>query len=427
MLKNKPMPKNKYLFPLILVTSLFFLWAFLHNINSILIPHLKKALELTDTQSSYIDVAVYLAYFLIAIPAGLFVHKYSYKKGIILGLILFATGAFLFIPAANSQSYLFFLVAIFISASGATFLETIANPYVSILGDKETATQRLNFAQSFNGAGALLAPVIGGQLILSGVEHTPAELKNMSAGQLAAYLQSEANTVKLPYMVIGVVVIILILFFVFTNIPAVKEDDAAVDGHAPGADFSVRVLKHNHLKWAVIAEFCYVGAQVCVASFFIRYAKFVASMGEKEAAFLLGFIAMAGFMIGRFAGTFIMKYIEPAKLLTLYAAINIVLMIVALTASGHVALYSLMAVPFFMSIMFPTIFALGIKGLGEETKIASSFLVMSIIGGGVAPWIMGQISDKTGSIQTAYVVPLICFVVILYFGIKGHKVVKKAI
>jgi FHS family L-fucose permease-like MFS transporter len=421
------MAKNKYLFPLILVTSLFFLWAFLHNINSVLIPHLKKALELTDTQSSYIDVAVYTAYFLIAIPAGLFVHKYSYKKGIILGLILFATGAFLFIPAANSQSYIFFLVAIFISASGATFLETVANPYVSILGDKETSTQRLNFAQSFNGAGALLAPVIGGQLILSGIEHTPAELKSMSHVQLAAYLQSEADTVKLPYMVIGIVVIILILLFVFTNIPSVKEDDAAVGDHSPGADFSVRVLKHMHLRWAVIAEFCYVGAQVSVGSFFVRYAKFVAGMAEKEAAFLFGFIAMGGFMLGRFAGTVIMKYIDPAKLLSIYAVINIVLLIVALTATGHVALYALMAVPFFMSIMFPTIFALGIKGLGEETKIASSFLVMSIIGGGVAPLFMGLISDKTGSIQMAYIVPLICFLVILYFGVRGHRVVKKAI
>jgi FHS family L-fucose permease-like MFS transporter len=421
------MSKNKYLFPLILVTSLFFLWAFLHNINSILIPHLKKALELSDTQSSYIDVAVYSAYFLIAIPAGLFVHKYSYKKGIILGLVLFALGAFLFIPAANTQSYTFFLVAIFISASGATFLETVANPYVSILGDKETSTQRLNFAQSFNGAGALLAPIIGGQLILSGIEHTPAELKSMSAGQLAAYLQSEADTVKLPYIVIGIVVIVLILLFVFTSIPSVKEDDDAVESHSPGADFSIAVFKNSHLKWAVIAEFCYVGSQVCVGSFFIRYAKFVANMGEKEAAVLFGFVAMGGFMVGRFAGTFIMKYIDPAKLLSIYAAVNIVLLIVALTTTGNVALYSLMAVPFFMSIMFPTIFALGIKGLGEETKIASSFLVMSIIGGGVAPLFMGLISDRTGSIQLAYIVPLICFLVILYFGVKGHKVIKRAI
>jgi FHS family L-fucose permease-like MFS transporter len=188
----------------------------------------------------------------------------------------------------------------------------------------------------------------------------------------------------------------------------------------------VSVLKNSHLKWAVIAEFFYVGAQVCVGSFFIRYAKFVADMAEKEAAFLYGSIAMVGFMIGRFTGTFFMKYIDPARLLSIYAAVNVVLLIIALTTTGHVALYSVMAVPFFMSIMFPTIFALGIKGLGEETKIASSFLVMAIIGGGVAPWFMGRISDMTGSIQMAYVVPLICFVVILYFGVKGHKIVKKA-
>ena len=418
------MSKNKYLFPLILVTSLFFLWAFLHNINPILIPHLKKACQLTDTQSSFIDSAVYLGYFLIAIPAGLFVHKYSYKKGIILGLILYATGALLFIPAASAQSYTFFLVALFIIASGATFLETVANPYISVLGDKETSAQRLNFAQSFNGVGAFVAPIVGGQVILSGVEHTPEELKRMSAGQLAAYLQSEASTVKIPYLIIGAIVIVLILLFIFTHIPDVKEDDSAVESHAPGADFSVSVLKHKHLAWAVIAQFFYVGAQVGVGSFFIRYAKFVAGMAEKEAAFLWGSIAMVGFMVGRFAGTFFMKFIDPAKLLSIYAGISIILLAVGLTTHGNVALYSVMAVPFFMSIMFPTIFALGIKGLGEETKIASSFLVMSIIGGGIAPLFMGLISDKTSSIQMAYIVPLICFVIILYYGVKGHKVVK---
>ncbi len=418
------MSKNKYLFPFILVTSLFFLWAFLHNTNPILIPHLKKACQLTDTQSSFIDSAVYLGYFLIAIPAGLFMHKYSYKQGIILGLILYAAGAFLFIPAATAHSYTFFLFALFIIASGATFLETVANPYISILGDKETSTQRLNFAQSFNGVGAFVAPIIGGKFILSGIEHTPAELKSMSAGQLAAYLQSEADTVKIPYMIMGGAVIILILLFVFTHLPNVKEDDSAVGNHSPGTDFSIRVLKHRHLAWAVVAQFFYVGAQVGVGSFFIRYSKFVAAVGEKDAAFLWGSIAMVGFMVGRFAGTFFMRFIDPARLLTIYAAINILLLIIALTTHGNIALYAIMAVPFFMSIMFPTIFALGIKGLGEETKIASSFLVMSIIGGGVAPLFMGLISDRTGSIQMAYIVPLLCFFVVLYYGLKGHKVVK---
>jgi FHS family L-fucose permease-like MFS transporter len=420
-LPNNHMPKRNYLLPLILVTSLFFLWAFLHNIDPILIPHLKKACQLSDTQSSFIDVAVYLAYFVIAIPAGLFMHKYGYKRGIIFGLILYAAGAILFVPAASERSYTFFLFALFVIASGATFLETVANPYIAVLGDKESAAQRLNFAQSFNGVGAFMAPIIGGQVILSGVEHTPAELKAMSPLQLAAYLQSEANTVKVPYLVIAGVVIILIILFLCTTIPDVKEDDSALDHHSP-QQFSVGVLKNRHLVWAIIAQFFYVGAQVGVGSFFIRYAKYVSGMNEKNAAFLLGWVVMVGFMLGRFAGTFLMRFVKPARLLSIYAAIAAALLLIALNTKGDVALYSVVAVPFFMSIMYPTIFVLGINGLGEETKIASSFLVMSIIGGGAAPVLMGLISDKTGSIQTAYVVPLICFIVILYFGLRGHKV-----
>jgi len=413
--------KNKYLIPLILVTSLFFLWAFLHNINPILIPHLKKACELSDQQSSYIDVSVYFAYFLVAIPAGLFMHKYGYKKGIIFGLILYATGALLVIPAASERSYFFFLFAFFIIASGATFLETVANPYIAGLGDKETSEQRLNFAQSFNGVGAVIAPILGGKFILTGIEHTSAEIKTLAAnGQLGAYLQSEADTVKAPYLIIGCAVILLIILFFLTPIPEVKEDDSEVHG---ATEFSIGVLRHKHLLWAVIAQFFYVGAQVGVGSFFIRYAKYVVNMNEKDAAYIFGSIAMVGFMAGRFTGTFFMRYIKPARLLSIYAFINVLLLIVGIFMKGNVALYSVIAIPFFMSIMYPTIFALGIKGLGEETKIAASFLVMAIIGGALAPPLMGFISDKTGSIQNAYIVPLICFLFVLYYGIKGHKVV----
>ncbi|RYZ96718.1 MAG: L-fucose:H+ symporter permease [Sphingobacteriaceae bacterium] len=419
------MSKNKYLFPLILVTSLFFLWAFLHNINPILIPHLKKACQLTDTQSSFIDASVYLAYFLVAIPAGLFMHKHGYKKGIIFGLILYAVGAALFIPAAGMRSYAFFLFALFVIASGATFLEAVANPYIAILGNKDTSAQRLNFAQSFNGVGSFIAPIIGGQIILSGIEHSQAELKAMPAAALFAYLQSEADTVKVPYIVIAVLVVVLLILFLFTHIPEVKEDDSEVSSHSPGTDFSVSVLQHRHLSMAIVAQFFYVGAQVGIGSFFIRYAKHVANINEKNAAFIWGSVAMVGFMAGRFAGTFLMRYIKPAKLLSIYAAISILLLVVALFTTGSVALYAVIAVPFFMSIMYPTIFALGIKGLGEETKTAASFLVMAIIGGGIAPLLMGYISDKTGSIQVAYVVPLICFMVILYFGTSGQKVVEQ--
>jgi FHS family L-fucose permease-like MFS transporter len=413
------MSKNKYLLPLILVTSLFFFWAFLHNLNPILIPHLKKACELTDTQSSFIDSSIYFGYFLMAIPAGIFMHNRGYKKGILAGLTLFALGYLLFIPAASTRSYIFFLGSLFIVASGAAFLETVANPYVTLLGDKESSERRLNFSQSFNGLGAVIAPILGGQFILSGIEHTKEELQQMKiSGQLNAYLQSEANTVKIPALVMACVILVVWLLFYFTKFPEVKEPDADAEPNK----FSASVLRHSHLRWAVIAQFFYVGAQVGVGSFFVRFSRYVIDMPEKETAFRWGYIAMAGFMVGRFTGTFFMRYIQPAKLLSIYALINIALLALAVTAKGNLAVYAVMASPFFMSIMFPTIFALGIKELGEETKLAAAFLVMSIIGGGLAPIAMGFISDKTGSMQIAYVVPLLCFFFVLYYGLRGYKI-----
>ena len=405
-----------------LITSLFFLWAFLHNINPILIPHLKKACQLTDLQSSLIDTAVYMGYFIIALPAGWFMHKYGYKKGILFGLILYAIGAALFIPAASARSYNFFLFALFIIASGATFLETVANPYITKLGDKASSEQRLNFAQSFNGVGAFIAPIIGGQFILSGIEHTPQEIQQMSSEQLNTYLSFEAGTIKIPYMIIAGVVLLVAIFFVFTRLPEIKEEDAADDDGHGKKTFSLNVFRHSHVTWAVIAQFFYVGAQVGIGSFFIRFSRYTMNLPEKDAAYMWGFIAMVGFMLGRFAGTFFMRYIKPERLLSLYALITILLLIISLVASGSIAVYALLAVPFFMSIMFPTIFALGIKGLGEESKIASSFLVMSIVGGAIIAPIMGQISDKTGSIQMAYIVPILCFGIVLYFGVKGYKI-----
>lgn len=406
--------KNAYLLPFILVTSLFFLWAFLHNINPILIPHLKKACQLTDTQSSFVDIAVYLAYFSIALPAGWFMHKYGYKKGVLFGLFLYGAGSLLFIPAANAREYYLFLVALFIAAAGATFLETVANPYITKLGDSATAAQRLNFAQSFNGVGAFLAPIIGGEVILSGIEHTKEELQQMEPAALNSYLNSEAATVKIPYLVIGAIVFVLLALFFVTKLPEIREKD----GNA-SSRFSFTVFRHNHLKWAVIAQFFYVGAQTCVGSFFIRFARYTEELPEKRAAFIWGSVAMVGFMVGRFSGTFLMKYIKPARLLAAYALINILLLAVAILAKGNVAVYALVGVPFFMSIMFPTIFAMGISGLGEETKIASSFLVMSIVGGAVFPLLMGRISDATGgNIQLAYVVPVVCFAVIAFFAVK---------
>jgi FHS family L-fucose permease-like MFS transporter len=414
------MSKKSFLLPFILVCSLFFLWAFLHNLNPILIPHLKKACQLSDTQSSLVDFPVYLAYCVIAIPAGIFLHKFGYKKGILLGLLLYAIGDLLFLPAATDRSYLMFLMALFVTASGATFLETVANPYVTILGKRETSEQRLNFAQSFNGLGAVVAPLIGTKFILSGIEHTRGELATMKVNhQLDAYLQSEANTVKFPFLIIASVVLLVGILFLLVKLPEFKEPDAGVHS----TKFSIRIFRYSHVKWAVIAQFFYVGAQVGVGSFFIRYSKFVAGIPEKEAGHLWAYIAMVGFMAGRFIGTFLMRYIKPARLLSLYAVVNILLLTIALSTKGNIAVYAVMAVPFFMSIMFPTIFALGIKDLGEQTKLASSFLVMAILGGAFAPLMMGLISDFTGSMQIAYIVPLSCFIVVLFFGVKGYKVV----
>jgi FHS family L-fucose permease-like MFS transporter len=399
---------RKYLLPFILVTSLFFLWAFLHNINPALIPHLKKACQLSDTQSAFVDTAIYLAYFSIALPAGWFMHKYGYRNAILFGLFLFGAGFLLFIPAASAREYWFFLIALFIGGAGATFLETVANPYITKLGDEKSSAQRLNLAQSFNGVGAFIAPIIGSQFILSGVEKTKEELAQMSPAALNAYLQGEASTVKIPYLILGIIVFIILVLFIITKLPEIHEKDEKEQ-----AKFSFKVFRHSHLTWAVIAQLFYVGAQTCVGSFFVRFSKFADAIPEKRATFLWGSVAMVGFMVGRFSGTFFMKYIRPAKLLGIYSIINIVLITVAVFAKGNVAVYALMATPFFMSIMFPTIFAMGISGLGEETKIASSFIVMAIVGGAIFPLVMGQVSDLTGgNIQLGYLVPLVCFAVV---------------
>jgi FHS family L-fucose permease-like MFS transporter len=302
-------------------------------------------------------------------------------------------------------------------ACGAAFLETVANPLVTILGDPATSEQRLNFSQSFNGLGAVVAPIIGSKFIFSGIEYSQEQLQQMPPEKLQSYLNSEAATVKIPYLIIASVVVVVIILFVLTKFPKVKEDDSA----AHGTKFSLSVFKFSHLKWAVVAQFFYVAAQVAVGSFFVKFSYEVMKLPEKDAGYHWS-LAMFGFVAGRFAGTFFMRYVKPARLLTLYATINIILLIVGVTVKGPVAVYAVMCVPFFMSIMFPTIFALGIKGLGEETKIASSFLVMSIIGGGFGAVLMGFISDKTGSMQIAYVVPLFCFLFVLYYGLKGYKI-----
>ncbi|HLP38923.1 L-fucose:H+ symporter permease [Lacibacter sp.] len=409
--KNKP-----YLFAFALVTSLFFLWGFVHNLDPILIPHLKRSFTLTTTQSTLIDSAVFIAYFVMALPAGFIMKKFGYKIGIIAGLLLFALGSFMFLPAADYQSYNYFLVALFIIACGLTILETAANPYAAVLGDPKTSTQRLNFAQSFNGLAAALAPVIGARIILT-KGHTDAELSVMSDAARKLALASEAASVKMPYMILGIVLVVVAILFAITHLPKLNTDPA----HTASKSI-FHAFKHKHLTWAVIAQFFYVGAQVSVFSLFILYAEKSASLSQVTAADYLGACGIA-FLIGRFLGTFFMRYVLPEKLLALYAAISTLLCLVAIFASGMITVYAVIGICFFMSIMFPTIFSLGIKDLKGDTEYGSSLIIMSIVGGAILPRFFGNISDWTGNIQHGYIIPLICFVVILLFGWTGHKVV----
>jgi FHS family L-fucose permease-like MFS transporter len=410
--------KNKYLVPFILVTFLFFLWGMVHNLDGILIPHLKKACELTNTQSTLIDVAIFFAYFLMAIPAGMILKKWGYKNGIIAGLVLAGTGALLFVPAANSRTYELFLFALFVIGCGITILETAANPYAAILGNANSASTRLNLAASINGLAVFIAPVIGAKFILSGVEHTKDELLKMPITEKLAYLNMESSSVKTPYLFIASGFLLVAIIFYFFKLPEVKDDDKT----ARLSEF-VKAFRHKHLSWAVLAQFAYVGAQVCVTSFFVRMAIKGGGVDEKTAGYYLGTIYGVLFLAGRFIGTFLTKYIASHKLLTIFAVIASLLCLVAVFGNGSIVIYALGAMGFFMSIMFPTIFALGIVNLGTETKVGSSLLVMSIVGGAVFPYIMGRIIDLyNDNIQIGYSVPFVCFLVIIYFGYKGYKI-----
>ncbi|WP_448636280.1 L-fucose:H+ symporter permease [Pedobacter panaciterrae] len=415
------MTKNKYLFPFIMITSLFFMWGFVHNLDPILIPHLKRSFSLSTLEASLVDSAVFIAYFVMALPAGFIMKKYGYKTGIILGLALFAIGSFLFIPAANTQAYVFFLGALFIIACGLTILETAANPYASLLGPPETATFRLNFAQSFNGLAATAAPIIGAKIILiEGISDE--KLSKMTASAREFALASEASSVKTPYLVLGSIILVIAIIFVFLKLPEIVETEEPGD---KATDHTLLdAFKHKHLRWAVLAQFFYVGAQVCVFSFFILYATKAAEIDQQKAAGYAGIGMGLAFLIGRVLGTFLMKFIKAERLLAIYAVASMVLCVLAIVTHGTISLFVVIGIAFFMSIMFPTIFSLGIKDLGKDTKFGSSLIIMSIVGGAILPPAMGYVAD-IADIQIGYIVPLICFAVVFLFGVTGHKVVKR--
>ncbi|TDS10273.1 L-fucose:H+ symporter permease [Sphingobacterium paludis] len=407
-----------YLFPFILVVCLFFLWGMAHNLNGVLIPHLKKACQLDNSQSALVDTSVFFAYFVMALPAGFLLRKWGYKASIIVGLLAFSLGAFLFIPAANMRMYELFLLALFIIGCGLAVLETAANPYAAVLGPASSATHRLNLAASFNGLAAMIAPIVGTMFILSGKSYSPEQMDAMGEATRVAYLAEEAASVKLPYLVLGLVLLLIAIIFVFVKLPEIKD---TADSETTQKTGLFAALRHRHLAYAVVAQFFYVGAQVCVTSFFIRMAQQGAGVDEKTAGYYLGVYGLL-FMAGRFVGTFLLRYTTASRLLSLYAFIAILLAAVAIFGSGMVVLYALGGLGFFMSIMFPTIFSLGIVGLGRDTKQASSWLIMSIVGGAIFPFLTGGIIDFAhDDTQVGYIVPLVCYAVILWYALKGSK------
>jgi MFS transporter, FHS family, L-fucose permease len=406
------------LIALVLIVSLFFLWGVANNLNDILIKQFKKAFELSDFQAGLVQSAFYMGYFMLAIPASVCTRRLGYRGTLLIGLCLYATGAFLFYPAAATHLYGLFLMALFIIASGLAFLETSANPLVTVLGPADGAARRLNLAQSFNPLGSITGVLIGQHFIFSSVELQPQELAGMGSTARHAYYVSQSAAVQVPYLIIGIVVLVWAVFIAKMRLPSSAEHTAGPS--AAGSNFR-NLMRNFNFQLAVAAQFFYVGAQVCVWSYLIRYVQVTLPNTPERAAADFLTLALIAFMIGRFVGTWLMRYIVPSRLLAVFAAVDIALVSVAILVPGRVGVYALVINSFFMSIMFPTIFALGLNGLDEEErKLGSSFLVMAIIGGAILPAAMGAVSDAAG-IQHAMAVPMLCFVAVIVFAVHARK------
>ena len=398
-----------------LIVSLFFLWGMANNLNDVLIPHFRKAFTLSDLASGLVQSAFYLGYFLVAIPASLFMQRFGYKRAVVFGLALYGAGALLFWPAADARSYMFFLGALFVIAAGLAFLETAANPMVATLGAPEDAERRLNFAQAFNPLGSIAGVAIGRTFILSGIERTPDEIAAMSPSAVDVWRAHEAAAVQLPYFVIGLGVLVWAVLIALTRFPATADGHESEAGVGNLARFGELFRRPRYL-FGVFAQFCYVGAQVGVWSFTIRYVQAeLPGTPERTAAALL-IVALVLFMAGRFVGTALMGRIAPLKLLAAFGLINAALGLIAVAAGGLTGVAALTLTSLFMSIMFPTIFAASLRGLGPLTKVGSSLIVMAIIGGAVLTALMGLISDLSGAIRLAMIVPSAGFLVVAGFA-----------
>lgn len=392
---------KSYLVPFILITSLFLLWGFAHGLLDVLNKHFQGVFTMTKAESGLVQFSTYIAYFLMALPAGAFMKRYGYRKGIIMGLLLFAIGAFGFIPAAFLHSATPFLIALFVIACGLCILETAANPYSTILGPSASAAQRLNLSQSFNGLGWILGPLVGGLLIFGASE-------------------GDSMALTKPYILVGGIVLFVALLFFFTKLPEIKpeeeEEVTAIVEEKPAAS----LWKRRQFVRSVVAQFCYCAAQTGIFGFFINYVtEMDPGISNLRASRILAFGGMVLFMIGRLSGSFTMKWLAPGRLLTWYSLLSAVCMALVVASVGTLSLYALYLSFFFMSIMFPTIFALGLEGMGVYTKKASSYIVMGVAGGAFSPMLMGYIGEE--NMALGFIVPLIAFLYILYFAIKCNR------
>lgn len=399
---------KKFMVTLVFVTSLFMFWGIAITMADVLNKHFQQTMSLSKSQSAFVQFAVFGAYAVMGIPAGLFMKRFGYKKGVLLGLSLFATGAFLFIPAANISSFAFFGVALFIVGCGLSTLETVAHPFVASLGDQRTSDQRINFAQSFNAVGAMLGPAIGSYFLFG---------KHVQGS-------TDLTSVKVLYAVIGLVILLVAVSFSFVKVPPTTDPHAVAAADADAVNIDVapdkKLFDHKHFVWAVAAQFFNVAAQAGTWAFFINYGH--EKMGfsdEKAGHFMVVFMGMM--LAGRFIGTFLMRVIAPNKLLASFALGNILMCIIVAQSLGWPSFIALLMINFFFSIMFPTIFSLGLKNLGTRTQQAASFLSMGVVGGAFFPFIMGALADSAG-IAHAYYAPIICYIVIFLFGYKFYKV-----
>lgn len=417
---SSPLFDRQYWVAFYMVIALFFLWALPSNLNDVLIRQFMKSFQLTRLQGGLVQSAFYFGYFCLSMPAAYILRRYGYRLGLVTGLILFSVGCILFWPAAMVNRYTFFLGALFIIAAGLAFLETGAASFVTQLGEPENAARRLNLAQSFNPPGTIAGALIGTVFIFSGVEKTPSQIASMqAAGTYAAYLHQETLRVTMPYLILGVVVFLFALLL--TRVPFPSSTLSQINFPEEHRSNVFHLFRIPHFTGAVFSQFFYIGAQVGTWSFLIQYVQVYGHQTEKGAGYYLSGTLLL-FSIGRFFSTYVMKYISPGRLMGTFALINIVLVSIAIWIPGWTGLWALMLSSFFMSLMYPTNFALGLKGLGPDTTLGASVLVMAIIGGALAPPAIGWVTERTGDMAHGFLVPLVCYVVVAWFAFIGSRI-----